>query len=100
LLQLWLFQMVLILLWLGHNYCDGWLLTGRFATRILLSKPSARTPNATVVHGAHESYKFMISSSGVISMFNFSHISSQLAQPERLASQFVPNTKMQTHGRT
>jgi len=66
--------MVLILLWLAHNYCNGWLLTGRFATRILLLKPSARTSNATVVDGTHESYKFMISSSGVISMFNFSHI--------------------------
>lgn len=34
----------------------------------------------------------MISSSGVISMFDFSHISSQLAQPERLAPQFVLTT--------
>jgi hypothetical protein len=92
LLQLWLLQMVFILLWLGYNYCNGWLLTGRFATRILLLKPSAWTPNATVVHGTHESYKFMISSSGVISMFDFSHISSQLAQPERLAPQFVLTT--------
>lgn len=92
LLQLWLLQMVFILLWLGYNYCSGWLLTRRFATRILLLKPSAWTPNATVVHGTHESYKFMISSSGVISMFDFSHISSQLAQPERLAPQFVLTT--------
>jgi hypothetical protein len=34
----------------------------------------------------------MISSSGVISMFDFSHISSHLAQPERLAPQFVLTT--------
>jgi hypothetical protein len=92
--------MVFILLWLGHNYCNGWVVDWKICNKnFALETISPRTPNATVVHGTHESYKFMISSSGVISMFNFSHISSQLAQPERLASQFVPNTKMQTHGR-
>jgi hypothetical protein len=39
---------------------DGCWLEGRFATRIFaLETIRATTPNATVVHGTHESYKFM-----------------------------------------